>query len=251
MAATETSFHVDTLDLYSARARAGLSSGVGRTRRHRRGAEGRSRPPCCWSWRRCSTRGRPPRPEPAPPPEAAMTAEDRAAALALLRDARSAGPHHGGLRRLRPGRRGHEQAGRLPRRGVAQAGRAAGGAGAILVGCGQIQPDGCGAGVRAGGRAGALLGDHRPGAVLHGARRPEAPHPRHLRGGGRQPCRLCAETAAVGRLADHRQHRQGSGDRCAGHAGIPGGGAGDAVPDHHGDRARRGAAEPLPGAVGG
>ena len=57
---------------------------------------------------------------------------------------------------------------------------------------------------------------------------------------------LRPEAPPIRGRGDNRLDRQGPGDGAARHPRVPGGGAGDAVPDHHGHRHRRGAAEPLP-----
>ena len=97
-----------------------------------------------------------------------MTAEEREAALALLRAPDLLDRILADFDGVRRGRRGDQQAGGLPRGGLAETGGAARGAGAVVIGGGQIEPDGCGAGVRSGGGAGALLGDDRPGLFYMG-----------------------------------------------------------------------------------
>jgi hypothetical protein len=47
---------------------------------------------------------------------------------------------------------------------------------------------------------------------------------------------LCAEAAAVRRRAHHRFHRQGPGHRAAAHSSVPCGRSGDDLPDHDGHR---------------
>jgi hypothetical protein len=69
------------------------------------------------------------------------------------------------------------------------------------------------------------------------------------RGGGRAAGRVCAEGAAVARV-NSRSHRRAR-TRLTGELvtkTYTGRGAGDAVPDDHGDRHRRGIVEPVPGA---
>jgi DNA primase catalytic core len=86
MAATETVFHVDTLDLYSARARAGFveaaSAELGVTAALLKSDLGTVLLEVEALLDARATAAA----QPAPTPEAAMTPEDRAAALALLRD---------------------------------------------------------------------------------------------------------------------------------------------------------------------
>ncbi|MEI9985778.1 MAG: hypothetical protein WDN69_22905 [Aliidongia sp.] len=60
----------------------------------------------------------------------------------------------------------------------------------------------------------------------------------------------CPEALAVRGRADHRQHRIGPQDRQPRHPGIPGRGTGHADDDHDGDRRGRGTAQSLPGADG-
>jgi DNA primase catalytic core len=85
-AATETSFHVDTLDLYSARARAGFveaaSAELGVTAAALKSDLGTVLLEVEALLDARATAAA----QPAPPPEAAMTPEERTAALALLRD---------------------------------------------------------------------------------------------------------------------------------------------------------------------
>ena len=61
---------------------------------------------------------------------------------------------------------------------------------------------------------------------------------------------LCAEAAAERRRAVDRVHGQGSGDGQTGDASVSRGGPGDDVSHDDGDRSRRRTAEPLPGADG-
>ena len=58
------------------------------------------------------------------------------------------------------------------------------------------------------------------------------------------------EAVAVGRRADHRIDRQGPGHRAPAHASVPRRRPGDDLPHHDGHRSRRGAVEPLPCALG-
>ena len=126
-------------------------------------------------------------------PEDKMTEQERAAALELLRDPRLHGAHRRGLRAVRRGGRRDKQARRLSGRGVAASGRAAGGDRAVVVRCGQKLADGCGAGLRAGGAAGAVLRDDGPIALLHGRNRSPAQgacHRRRRRARSARPTRL-------------------------------------------------------------
>src|SRR5262249_17358378 len=108
-----------------------------------------------------------------------------------------------------------------------------------------------GAGVYARGRAGAVLGDDGPVALLHERERPATQDPRDRRGGRRGAGELRAETSSERGAADDREHGQGPGERPTGDARDPGGRPGDDLPHDDGDRDRRGAAQSLRGADGG
>jgi len=91
----------------------------------------------------------------------------------------------------------------------------------------------------------AMTGQSR---VLHGASQPEAQDPGAGRRRGSLPRQLCTEAVAVRRRIDDRFHRQGCRDRQPDHAGIPGRRAGHAVHHHHGAGHRPRTIEPLSGA---
>jgi DNA primase len=96
-----------------------------------------------------------------------MTPEEQEEALELLEDPRLLERVLEDLERCGAGRRGDEQADRLPGRRLAQARSAPGGRGAVVIGGGEVGADGGGAAL-AGGGAGQLLGDDGAVALLHG-----------------------------------------------------------------------------------
>ncbi len=181
-------------------------------------------------------------------PTIAISDEERAAALDLLKDPRLLDRILDDFERLRRRGRGDQQAGRLPRGRLAQARSAAGGDRAVQLAAGKSSlMDAVLAFVPEEERVkySAMTGQslfymgetdlkHKVLAIVE----EEGASARSLR----------AEAAAERGRADDRLHRQGPGDRPPGDAGVPRRGAGDDLPDHDGDRARRGAAEPLPGA---
>jgi DNA primase catalytic core len=189
-------FHVDTLDLYSARARAvfvaAAAAELGVDDDVIRRDLGKVLLACERLADEAVTAAQAPADEPEP-----MTAEQRAAALALLRDPDLPGRDHRRLRDGGDGRRGRQLPHRLPGRHLAQAAPAAGGDRAVHL-CGrQERADGYGAGLRAARGPGAVLGDDRPEPVLHGRARPGAQGPGGGRGGRRGAGRLRAEAAVV------------------------------------------------------
>ena len=151
--------------------------------------------------------------------------------------------------------RGGGRAGQLPGGlsgcDLAQAGSAAGGDRAVDLGRGEVGAAGRGARLRARGGAGVVLGDDRPELVLHGRVGPGSQGAGGLRGGGRRARRLRAQAAAIGGGAVDRLHRQGRHLGPAGDPHLPREGAGGDLPDHHGGRRGRGAPEPLHRSVSG
>ena len=108
--------------------------------------------------------------------------------------------------------------------------------------------DGSGARLCATGGEEPVQRNDRAELVLHGADQLEAPHPGHCRGRGGEPSQLRDEAASERRRAHHRQHRHRCGHGQPHHAGIPRRGADDVDDDHDGHRSGRRVVEPLPGA---
>ena len=88
--------------------------------------------------------------------------------------------------------------------------------------------------------------DDGPVALLHGRNRLEAQGARHRRRRGSALGFVCVEAVAVGGRVDHRQHRQRPGDRPLADASVPRRRAGDDLLNHDGDPLGRRAVEPLP-----
>ena len=154
------------------------------------------------------------------------------------------GPGRGHPRRLRPlrhRRRARQQAPRVSRGGVAQARPAARGDRAVELGGREVGAPRGDPGARAGGRAGLLLGDDRPVALLHGRDRSRAQGAGDRRGRGRGTRQLRPEAPAERRRADHRLDRQRPAQRQARDPRVPRARAGGHPPDDDGDRRRRGA----------
>ena len=105
--------------------------------------------------------------------------------------------------------------------------------------------DGCSVGLRAGRAARSILRHDGAITLLHGRNGSPAQGAGH-RGRGRSAAGfVCVEAVAVGRRVDHRQHRQRPGERQAHYARVPRQRPGDDLPDHDGDRHRRGTVESL------
>ncbi len=81
---------------------------------------------------------------------------------------------------------------------------------------GKVHADGCAAVADPGRGSRALLGDDRAELILSGRTGGQAQDPRHRRGRRRAPGGLCAQSAAIPGGAHHRLHRQGSLDRDVG-----------------------------------
>ena len=207
----ESAFHVDTLDLYSARQRSGftkqaaeelgikeevlrrdlgrvlmkLEETAGRADQAGACAEGRS--------------GHDQRPGPG------------RGAGAVARSA-PVGADRRGLRPVRRGGRGDQQARGLSGRGLAALGSAARRHRAVEFRGGQEFADGSRTRVPARRAARSILRHDGAVTLLHGRAGPETQGTGHRGGRGRAHSGLCVEAVAVGRRVDHRQHRQRPGD---------------------------------------
>ena len=205
-------FHVDTLDLYSARQRAAFTKHASEELRMKEETLRRDLGRVLLQLEKLQDEQirKALTPE---KPEARMNDEERAEALALLRDPKlldrilehftdcgMVGEETNKLVGYLAAVSRHLEA---PLAVVVQS----------SVGGGKKFVDGCGAGVRAGRRAHSILGDDGPGALLHGRDGSEAQGAGHRGRRRREPRGVCVEAAAERRLADDRFHRQRSGDR--------------------------------------
>ena len=124
------SLHVDTFDLYSSRHRVMYSKQAGEELGVKEEVVSRDLGRVLWKLEELQRQQIQKTLEPKEQ-EVTLSAEERAAALVLLRDPRLLGPHPRRLRAVRRGGRRDQQTRRATSRGVAPAGCAAGGARAI------------------------------------------------------------------------------------------------------------------------
>src|SRR6185437_1432351 len=170
----------------------------------------------------------------------AMSEAERTRALARSGCARS-DPR--GLRARWRGRRAHEQTGGLSRSHLAQAPGAPGRDHPECERGGQDQSHGRGPRLHSAGGARAVLGDDGPGALLHGRDGSPTQSARGRRGGRRRARALCAQAFAERRRIDDREHGQRPRVGQAGDARVSRRGPSHDHAHHHGRRARRRARE--------
>ena len=111
-------------------------------------------------------------------------------------------------------------------------------------------PYGCHFVLCAAGGSSQVFGHDGPKLVLHGRNGLEAQDTGDCGRRGSRAGQLRLETTAKRRGVDHRQYGQGFQHGPVGHTGIPGGRAGNDLPDHDGHQDRRRIVEPLHRAVG-
>ena len=169
----ESAFHVDTLDLYSARQRSVFTKQAAEELGIKEEVMRRDLGRVLLKLEELQDEQIK---QALAPKEEAVTMSERRPGRGDGAAARSAlaGPHRRGLRPVRRRGRGDQQTRRLSRRRVAAPGSAAGGDRAVVFRCRQKLADGSGARVPARGAAGAILRDDRPVALLHGRDRPQA-----------------------------------------------------------------------------